>query len=175
MDCSASKISRIETGRVAVSPRDVRELLRIYGVSDDQHGSLIQLARESRRKGRLSCQLRHAVRRRSCQARPPPSLIIARSIDNSPRGLAVVPLRGRNRLARVLGWAPLQSRTLMSPAAAPIEASVPQVHDAALTVRGSAPTQHGIGNWREPTRNNGQTGSRQKPESTGASRSAPAP
>ncbi len=39
--------------------------------------------------------------------------------------------------------------------------------DVTLTVRGSAPTQHAIGNWREPTRNNGQTSDRQKPESTG--------
>jgi transcriptional regulator with XRE-family HTH domain len=51
LDCSASKISRIETGRVSVSPRDVRDLLGIYGVADDQRDGLIQLARESRQKG----------------------------------------------------------------------------------------------------------------------------
>ena len=51
LECSASKISRIETARVTVSPRDVRDLLRIYGVPGDQHDSLIQLARESRQKG----------------------------------------------------------------------------------------------------------------------------
>jgi transcriptional regulator with XRE-family HTH domain len=51
LECSASKISRIETGRVSVSPRDVRDLLSIYGVPDDQHDSLIQLARQSRQKG----------------------------------------------------------------------------------------------------------------------------
>jgi len=51
MDCSASKISRIETGRVAVSPRDVRDLLAIYGIEGDQRDSLIELARESRQKG----------------------------------------------------------------------------------------------------------------------------
>jgi transcriptional regulator with XRE-family HTH domain len=51
LECSASKISRIETGRVTVSPRDVRDLLRIYGVPVDQQDSLIQLARESRQKG----------------------------------------------------------------------------------------------------------------------------
>jgi len=51
LDCSASKISRIETGRVAASPRDVRDLLAIYGVSDEQRDSLIQLAREARKKG----------------------------------------------------------------------------------------------------------------------------
>jgi transcriptional regulator with XRE-family HTH domain len=51
LDCSASKISRIETGRVSVSPRDVRDLLRIYGVPEDQQQGLIQLARESRQRG----------------------------------------------------------------------------------------------------------------------------
>jgi transcriptional regulator with XRE-family HTH domain len=51
LECSASKISRIETGRVAVSPRDVRDLLLIYGVPDDQQDSLLQLARDSRQKG----------------------------------------------------------------------------------------------------------------------------
>jgi transcriptional regulator with XRE-family HTH domain len=51
LECSVSKISRIETGRVAVSPRDVRDLLLIYGVTGDQYDGLIQLARESRQKG----------------------------------------------------------------------------------------------------------------------------
>jgi transcriptional regulator with XRE-family HTH domain len=51
LDCSASKISRIETGRVLVSPRDARDLLRIYGVPADQQDNLIQLARETRQKG----------------------------------------------------------------------------------------------------------------------------
>jgi transcriptional regulator with XRE-family HTH domain len=51
LDCSASKISRIETGRVLASPRDVRDLLAIYGAADEQRNSLIQLAREARKKG----------------------------------------------------------------------------------------------------------------------------
>jgi transcriptional regulator with XRE-family HTH domain len=51
LEVSASKISRIETGRVLVSPRDVRDLLRIYGVPDDERDALIQLARDLRRKG----------------------------------------------------------------------------------------------------------------------------
>ncbi len=51
LECSASKISRIETGRVSVSPRDVRDLLRVYGVADGERDGLIQLARESRQKG----------------------------------------------------------------------------------------------------------------------------
>ena len=51
LEVSPSKISRIETGRVLVSPRDVRDLLRIYGVPDDERDALIQLARDSRQKG----------------------------------------------------------------------------------------------------------------------------
>lgn len=51
LECSASKISRIETGRVSVSPRDVRDLLEIYGARADQRDSLMQLAREARQRG----------------------------------------------------------------------------------------------------------------------------
>ncbi len=51
LECSASKISRVETGRVSVSPRDVRDLLVIYGAPDEQRDALIQLARDSRQKG----------------------------------------------------------------------------------------------------------------------------
>jgi transcriptional regulator with XRE-family HTH domain len=51
LDCSGSKISRIETGHVLVTPRDVRDLLDVYGVTGEQCESLIQLARESRQKG----------------------------------------------------------------------------------------------------------------------------
>jgi transcriptional regulator with XRE-family HTH domain len=51
LDFSASKISRIETGRVLVSPQDVRDLLDTYGVPEDQRDRLIQLAHESRQKG----------------------------------------------------------------------------------------------------------------------------
>ncbi|MDX6390708.1 MAG: hypothetical protein QOJ73_1771 [Streptosporangiaceae bacterium] len=51
LECSTSKISRIETGRVSVSPRDVRDMLDLYGVSSQQGASLVQLARDSRQKG----------------------------------------------------------------------------------------------------------------------------
>jgi len=51
LECSPSKISRIETGNVRVSPRDVRDLCRIYGIPEDHRESLIELARESRQKG----------------------------------------------------------------------------------------------------------------------------
>lgn len=51
LECSASKISRIETGHVGVTPRDVRDMLELYGVKDDQLEALVQLAREARKKG----------------------------------------------------------------------------------------------------------------------------
>jgi transcriptional regulator with XRE-family HTH domain len=51
LECSASKISRVETGRVSVSPRDVRDMLEFYGVPAAQRESLVQLARDSRQKG----------------------------------------------------------------------------------------------------------------------------
>ncbi|KAA2258769.1 helix-turn-helix domain-containing protein [Solihabitans fulvus] len=50
LECSASKISRIETGRVGVSPRDVRDMLDAYGASGPLLDELVQLAREARRK-----------------------------------------------------------------------------------------------------------------------------
>jgi transcriptional regulator with XRE-family HTH domain len=51
LECSASKISRVETGRVSVSPRDVRDMLKLYGVPEQQRDSLVQLSRDSRQKG----------------------------------------------------------------------------------------------------------------------------
>jgi transcriptional regulator with XRE-family HTH domain len=50
LECSASKISRIETGRVGVSPRDVRDMLSAYGADGRTLDELVQLAREARRK-----------------------------------------------------------------------------------------------------------------------------
>src|SRR5713101_252446 len=51
LDCSGTRISRLETGRISVRPGDVRELLEIYGVTGVEADSLVQLAREARRKG----------------------------------------------------------------------------------------------------------------------------
>jgi transcriptional regulator with XRE-family HTH domain len=51
LECSASKISRIETGHVGVTPRDVRDLLDLYNVPVDQLEALVQLSREARKKG----------------------------------------------------------------------------------------------------------------------------
>lgn len=47
----AAKVTRIETARVAVTPRDVRDLLSLYGVEDEQYReALMELARSSRQK-----------------------------------------------------------------------------------------------------------------------------
>jgi transcriptional regulator with XRE-family HTH domain len=51
LECSASKISRIETGQIGASPRDVRDILNIYGVPQTEVESLVQVAREARQKG----------------------------------------------------------------------------------------------------------------------------
>jgi transcriptional regulator with XRE-family HTH domain len=51
LECSASKISRIETGHTGVTPRDTRDLLKLYDVPPDQLEALVQLSREARRKG----------------------------------------------------------------------------------------------------------------------------
>ena len=51
LECSGTRISRMETGRISVRPGDVRELLEVYGVTGAEADSLVQLAREARRKG----------------------------------------------------------------------------------------------------------------------------
>lgn len=52
LEVSGSKISRIETGRVSVHPRDVRDLLDLYGVTDQAElEALVTIAREARQKG----------------------------------------------------------------------------------------------------------------------------
>jgi transcriptional regulator with XRE-family HTH domain len=51
LECSASKISRIETGQSGATPRDVRDILVVYGVPEDESDLLLQIAREARQKG----------------------------------------------------------------------------------------------------------------------------
>jgi transcriptional regulator with XRE-family HTH domain len=52
LGCSQSKISRMETGKSPVSVRDVRDLLALYGATDEQQRErLLSLARESRQRG----------------------------------------------------------------------------------------------------------------------------
>ncbi len=51
LECSDSKISRIETGQVGATPRDVRDMLALYDVPDEQREKLVKLAREARQRG----------------------------------------------------------------------------------------------------------------------------
>lgn len=51
LECSASKISRIETGHTSATPRDVRDMLEIYGVVGAEADELVQISREARQKG----------------------------------------------------------------------------------------------------------------------------
>lgn len=53
LEWSAAKISRIENARVSVLPRDVKFLIRTYGLSeqDEAWEPLLALARESRQRG----------------------------------------------------------------------------------------------------------------------------
>lgn len=51
LECSSSKISRIETGHTSVNPRDTRQLLELYGVEAEQLEALVQLSKDARKKG----------------------------------------------------------------------------------------------------------------------------
>jgi transcriptional regulator with XRE-family HTH domain len=51
LDCSASKISRIETARVPARTVDVQALCQLYGSSEEQAAILVTLARESKQEG----------------------------------------------------------------------------------------------------------------------------
>jgi transcriptional regulator with XRE-family HTH domain len=51
LKCSPAKVSRIETGARRVALTDVRDLCRIYGVSDHEATQLTDLARRAREDG----------------------------------------------------------------------------------------------------------------------------
>jgi transcriptional regulator with XRE-family HTH domain len=51
MLCSATKISRIETGARRVSLRDVRDLCRLYKLGESETAELLELARDARQPG----------------------------------------------------------------------------------------------------------------------------
>jgi transcriptional regulator with XRE-family HTH domain len=52
LQCSTSKVSRLETGKGVPKAADVRELMRIYGVAaDTERDMLMRLVRESRTEG----------------------------------------------------------------------------------------------------------------------------
>src|SRR5580700_5584661 len=48
---SATKLSRLETGRVGASPRDIRDLCIVYGITDPgERDRLMALAREGKQR-----------------------------------------------------------------------------------------------------------------------------
>jgi transcriptional regulator with XRE-family HTH domain len=51
LECSDSKVSRIENGQVSASPRDVRDMLEFYGVGPERRHELVEFARTARKKG----------------------------------------------------------------------------------------------------------------------------
>jgi transcriptional regulator with XRE-family HTH domain len=51
LECSSSKVSRIETGQVSAAPRDVRDMLRFYGVDPDRRDELVEFSRAARKRG----------------------------------------------------------------------------------------------------------------------------
>jgi transcriptional regulator with XRE-family HTH domain len=48
---SSSKLSRVETARLGISPPDLRRLLDLYGVTESRRGPLLALARKTRSRG----------------------------------------------------------------------------------------------------------------------------
>jgi transcriptional regulator with XRE-family HTH domain len=51
LECSGSKVSRIENGQVGAAPRDVRDMLQLYGVDPERREELVEVARAARKKG----------------------------------------------------------------------------------------------------------------------------
>ncbi len=51
LSCSASKISRIETGQSGVSSREVRDILAAYRIEGAQAETLVEMAREAKQRG----------------------------------------------------------------------------------------------------------------------------
>ncbi|OJF14916.1 helix-turn-helix domain-containing protein [Couchioplanes caeruleus] len=51
LGCSPSKVSRIETGHTSATPRDVKDMLDIYGINGAESDELVQISREARQKG----------------------------------------------------------------------------------------------------------------------------
>jgi hypothetical protein len=51
LGCSPSKVSRIETGHTSATPRDVKNMLDIYGLAGNISDELVEIASEARQKG----------------------------------------------------------------------------------------------------------------------------
>ena len=51
LECSPSKISRLETASRRPNPRDVRDVCKFYGLDEDAVAELVDLAREAKEQG----------------------------------------------------------------------------------------------------------------------------
>jgi transcriptional regulator with XRE-family HTH domain len=51
LECSASKVSRIETGQSGVSSREIRKILAAYEVEGPKGDELVEMAREAKQRG----------------------------------------------------------------------------------------------------------------------------
>ena len=51
LECSPSRISRLETGSRRPNPRDVRDLCKVYKIDDATTGELVETAREAKEPG----------------------------------------------------------------------------------------------------------------------------
>ena len=51
LECSDSKVSRIENGQVSATPRDVRDMLDFYGVDLQRRDALVEVTRTARQRG----------------------------------------------------------------------------------------------------------------------------
>ncbi len=51
LECSPSKISRLETASRRPNPRDVRDVCKFYGLEEDAVAELVDLAREAKEQG----------------------------------------------------------------------------------------------------------------------------
>ncbi len=50
LECSDSKVSRIENGQVSATPRDVRDMLEFYGLDPARRDELVDMARAARQR-----------------------------------------------------------------------------------------------------------------------------
>jgi len=51
LECSPTKVSRIEAGQVGARVQDVRDMLELYGVTGAERDTLLDLVRQARQKG----------------------------------------------------------------------------------------------------------------------------
>lgn len=50
LECHKAKVSRMEAGKVGITPRDAREMLDLYGVTGAERDRLLEIAKQSRQR-----------------------------------------------------------------------------------------------------------------------------